>query len=170
MILRLKVYSTLQMLSQTKNISNEIILSMLAKNNLAAWEHIYDKYAAAMYGLIIKVTGDKNFAEEILANVFLELKEKQNISGPSYSLCAFLLRYSYNFAIHQINNNKVSQQTILHPDEKNIVELLCTKCSSINDAANTFNITTEEAKLKLHEEFLRLRNRKSLKENTIKAA
>ena len=147
----------------SKNISNEIIVSLLAENNLTGWKHIYTKYGAAMYGVINKLTPDKNLSEEILANVFGELKEKQNFSGPSHSLYAFLLRYTYNFAIAQINRKKVNLQANLYPDEKNIIELLCTKCASLNDAANTLNITNKEAILKLHEEFLGLRNIKSFK-------
>ena len=142
---------------------------MLAKNNLAAWEHIYDKYAAVMYGVIDKLTPDKNLSEEILVNVFLQLKEKHNFSGPSHSLCAFLLRYTYNFAITQINSKKVNRQPVFFPDQKDIIGLLCTKCPSLNNAANTLNINSEEARLKLQEEFLSLRNRKNFKENTIEA-
>jgi len=58
---------------QSEILSGNQIVVVLQENNPLAWEHLYDKYALAMYGLICNLTEDKLLAEEIFMNAFLEL-------------------------------------------------------------------------------------------------
>ncbi len=141
---------------QTKIKSDQNILSLIAENNLEAWEHLYDKYAPAMYGIICNLTDDKPLAEVIFKEAFLQIKEKQILSKATYSLCPCLLRHTHTFARQQLKErgrtclNSPNQQTSL-------INMLCSQNLSFKQAASNFNITEEEAKRKLHEEFLALR-------------
>ena len=114
------------MLSQTKNIPDEQILLMFAENNLEAWEHLYDKYAPTMYGIIFSLSDDRTLAEDIFKEEFLQLKEKRILSGISHLLCSFLLRYTHTFARQQLKERGIdySENPIV---EASITNTLCSQ-------------------------------------------
>lgn len=67
------------------------IISLLKAGTLKGWEHLYNKYAALMYGTIMQAVGfDKVIANELLIKSFTELKIHAFFSGTipsSLSLC-----------------------------------------------------------------------------------
>ncbi|MEO7523482.1 MAG: hypothetical protein ABIT58_05270 [Ferruginibacter sp.] len=123
---------------------------------MGAWEFIYDRYSASMYGVIVKLTDNKKASEEILTMVFLELQNQKDFLKTDQSLCAILLRYTYKFAITHLKEEDRKKQ-IPGNDNPNIIELLTTKCNSLDDVAKLLDITKDEAKTKLREAFLALR-------------
>lgn len=144
---------------QTKIISDQTILSMIAENNMDAWGHLYDKYAAAMYGIICNLTDDRSLAELILKEAFIQLKEKQILSKATYSICPYLLRHTHTFARQQLNewDTPCSNRSVEQPS---LLNMLCSQDLTIKQAASNFNISEEEAKKKLHIEFIEIRLRK----------
>ncbi len=79
------------------------ILSLLNAGNFKGWEHLYNKYAALMYGTIMQAVGfDKAIANELLIKCFTELKGNAFFAGtipPSLSLllvqhCGLVVRAS----------------------------------------------------------------------------
>ncbi len=144
---------------QINHISDEQMLTMIRSNNVKAWEHLYDKYAAAMYSIVWQFTDSKELANEIFTDAFLQLKEKNILLKMRYALCPFLLRYTYNFAsqyfkkcgISALQNDKAVNSQLIH--------LLCTHCNSIKDAAFKLNITEAAVIKNLQSEFLVLRNK-----------
>ena len=141
---------------QTKKISDQNILSMIAENNLDAWELLYDKYAPAMYGIICNLTDDITLAKEIFKDAFIQLKEQRIFSKVTYSLCACLLRHTHTFARQQLKERgkACSNGTV---ENTSLIKVLCSQELSFKQAASNFNITEVEAKRKLHQEFLGLR-------------
>jgi RNA polymerase sigma-70 factor (ECF subfamily) len=91
--------------------SDQVILSMISENNLDAWVFLYDKYAAAMFGTICKITEDKKIAEEIFKEAFLQLKEKQILSKLKYSLYPWLLMYTLIFAQKHLRDRGIISST-----------------------------------------------------------
>ena len=146
------------MTSASNNISDKDILYMLAEKRPQAWEYLYNKYAPAMYGMIHNLAGEKLLAEKILIAAFVHLKKEWNFLKITNALCVRLLRYTYDFAIRQLKNYGI------HPGESNrkvnaeVIDLLCSKCSSINEVASHLNSTTQEATKKLQTEFYSLRS------------
>lgn len=141
------------------NISDEQMLNLIVDNDVKAWEYLYDKYAAAMYSITLHFTDNKEIANKIFSQAFLQLKEKNMLLKIRYALCSFLLRYTHNYAsqylkrwgISAVNNSKAVNSQLIH--------LLCTQCNSIKEAAFKLNITEETAIKNLQREFLVLRNK-----------
>ncbi|MEO6190803.1 MAG: hypothetical protein ABIO44_11035 [Saprospiraceae bacterium] len=142
---------------QTKKISDQNILSMIAENNLEAWGHLYDKYAPAMFVIICNLTDDRTLAEEIFKETFLQLKEKQILSNVNYSLCFCLLRHTHLSARQQLKERGRTCSSSPF-EESSLINMLCSQDLSFKQAASNFNITEEEAKIKLRLEFLELRS------------
>lgn len=149
------------MLAQEK-IADQQIIALLEENNLLAWQKIYDKYAAAMYGLICNLTDNETVAEEIFVAVFIQLKEKEILSKIKYALCATLLRYTFSYTIKQLNELGINAKSYNPVQEVKLIHLLCTQCSSLKELVSILNITEEEAKKRLRSEILNLRNQKNL--------
>lgn len=142
---------------QANNISDQNILSMIAENNLEAWEYLYDKYAPAMFGIICNLTMDRKIAEDVFKETFLQLKEKQILSKVTYALCPYLLRHTNTFAKQQLKERNIdcSKNPI---EETSLINILCSQSINIKEVASRFNITVEEFKNKLRAEFLELRS------------
>ncbi|MEO5570655.1 MAG: hypothetical protein ABIT08_15570 [Bacteroidia bacterium] len=143
--------------SESKSISDQTILSMIAENNLEAWGHLYDKYAPAMFGIICTLTDDRTLAEEIFKETFLQLKEKQILSKVTYALCPCLLRHTHIFARQQLKARGIACSNS-PVEQTSLINILCSQDINFKQAASIFNLTEEEAKKKLRAEFLELRS------------
>ena len=146
------------MVLQTKIISDQNILTLIAENNTEAWRHLYDKYAHAMFGIIYNLTKDRTLAEEIFEEAFLQLKESKILSKNTYALCSCLLRHTHTFTQQQLKERGINNPII--PIEKNsLIEIFCSKNISQKEVAAKLNITEKEVKENLRAEFLALRSR-----------
>ena len=148
------------MITDLKRISDKDILRMLAEKKPKAWEHLYDKYGTAMYTITYKLAGDKTIAEKIFIDAFVELHEKKILADVANGLCTRVLRHTYNFAIAQLKNYGIHSTAINQALLYEVIDLLCTKCSTIKQVASHLSITEAAAKKKLQHEFYWLRNQK----------
>ena len=148
------------MITDLKRISDKDILRMLAEKNPKAWEHLYDKYGTAMYTITYKLSRDKTIAEKIFIYAFVELHEKKILADVANGLCTLVLRHTYNFAIAQLKNYGIHSTAINQALLYEVIDLLCTKCSTIKQVASHLSITEAAAKKKLQHEFYWLRNQK----------
>jgi|GEM_PF-924392 len=148
-----------------EKMSDRHFPSMLAENNLKAWEHLYDKYAPAMYGIICNLTEDEVVAEEILTGAFLQIKEKKTFLENGHALCISLLRHTHNYALQQLKRQGINPKASSLSETATLINLLCTRHDSLKEVAFICNITEEDAKKKLRLEFLELRNKKRSEEN-----
>lgn len=142
-----------------KHISDVQMLTMIGEHDVKAWEHLYNKYAAAMYNIICHLTDSNEVANKIFAEAFLQLKEKNILLEIRYALCPFLLRYTHNYASQYLKNWGITAVHKSKSVDTQLIHLLCTQCNSIKDAAFTLNITEETAIKHLQREFLVLRNK-----------
>ena len=60
--------STLQ-----KNITQEELLHLLATNGKEGMHLLYDKYAPALYGIILKIVRSEKIAEDVLQDTFVKI-------------------------------------------------------------------------------------------------
>lgn len=153
------------MYSPSSKISDQTILSLLADNHLKAWELLYEKYAAALYGIIYNLTDDSIIAEEIFIAAFLQLKEKEILSKVTHALFPCLLRHVHTFTRQQLKERRMPWQTKT-AEETTLVNTLCTQQISIKELASKFKMTEQEAKNKIRFEFVGLRS-KYKKDNSI---
>lgn len=135
--------------------------------NLKEWERLYDKYSPSMYGIIGQLTNDRHMADEIFNTAFLNLSEKKILSETSEACYPLIMRYTFNFANQELKRQGIIPMVINPQKEVELILLLCTQCSSLKEVAFILNITTEEAKKKLHEEFNELRTGHEKKGNMV---
>ena len=158
------IFLQLTMVLQTKIISDQNILTLIAENNTEAWRHLYDKYAHAMFGIIYNLTKDRTLAEEIFEEAFLQLKESKILSKNTYALCSCLLRHTHSFAQQQLKERGINNP--INPIEKNsLITIFCSQNISLREVAAKLNISEKEVKENLRAEFLALHSKNEKKES-----
>ena len=126
-------------------------------NKTLSWSQLYDSYAAPMYGIVRQLTSDEKMAEVIFEKAFLELKDRQKTNQINGCLCAFLMRFTYNFTEQFLKNRGIKPIETIQSQEHNLFYLLFTQCGSLKEAANFLNISDNEAKQNLQLCFSQLR-------------
>jgi hypothetical protein len=73
------------------------IIALLRAGTYTGWEHLYNKYAALMYGTIMRQVGFNHItAGELLTQSFLDLKNEGLFSPlPGQSLTVYLVQHCY---------------------------------------------------------------------------
>lgn len=52
--------------------SQDLLLHGLRSKDRTAYEYFYDRYSAALYGILCRIVGDEKIAEEVLQETFLD--------------------------------------------------------------------------------------------------
>lgn len=85
--------------------TNENILINLQSGLFIDWEYLYDNFSPLIYGAILKITDNKEIANQILLDVFVSLKTTKFIG---ISLVACLLKSTKLVAAQNIEANNLS--------------------------------------------------------------
>ena len=83
------------MITKQNTTSDLEILSMIAQNDAAGWKNLYDKYALTMFVAILWIVDDGVYAENLLAQLFAQLKTNKAVLSTKRTLCASLLYFTY---------------------------------------------------------------------------
>ena len=121
-----------------------------SKNKVTEWESIYNKFTPAIHRIIFSITNDRIIAEEIFMETALLLRQSETLSKISYSFCTRLIKQTYSRTINQLRRYGINPQMQHLPEETKLIHLLC--------AENNFNLAEDEAREKLHVDFLKLHN------------
>ena len=83
--------------------------NLLKNNNNLAWNILYDRYAAVMYGNILNITKNKALAEEIFITAFIRLKnDNKNVPlqcSIALYLCAYVKKITTEYMKQNISLN-----------------------------------------------------------------
>lgn len=148
------------MILDSERLTEKEIIALLRKNDAYAWEHIYELYAGAMYGLIWKLMENKLRADEVFLNTFLALKSNRILDNVQQALLPVILRYTYAHASQQLKDMNLTVAALNTAKGVEIIHLLTTKCSSLAEAAEYLAIPIDDARKQLQDEFSDLRKQK----------
>jgi RNA polymerase sigma-70 factor (ECF subfamily) len=98
-------------------IENEIV-SLLKHSDKKAINLLYEHYADAIYGVVLKVISDEEIAQDVLQESFVKIWKNSKKYDPSKAkLFTWLYRIAYNTAIDKVrslkkkNNKEVQIET-----------------------------------------------------------
>lgn len=143
---------------QHATASDAEMLAMMQHNNALVWECLYDKYAAAMYGVTLRLTDDETLAEEILVQVFVRLKTSEILLESEKSLCLNLLQHTYLTAKEILKHHDIPT---VHREASSMLDCLVYKSHSIAETAAVHALTPAEVKQKLRSELKTIRSQYS---------
>ncbi|MFK7905523.1 MAG: RNA polymerase sigma factor [Chitinophagales bacterium] len=88
------------MKDNSPKISEEQLVTLLKAHNKVAMGMLYDNYAAALYGIIMRITQSKHHSENILQDSFVKIwKNIQSYDASKGRLFTWMLNIARNTAI-----------------------------------------------------------------------
>nr|MBS0038355.1 RNA polymerase sigma factor [Saprospiraceae bacterium] len=92
----------------------EALVNSLVLREEKAFDELYDRFAPALYGSVLKITGDKNLASDILQESFVKIWQKIDTYDTSKGkLYTWMFQIVRNTALDKVRlkYNKVEIQT-----------------------------------------------------------
>jgi RNA polymerase sigma-70 factor (ECF subfamily) len=91
---------------------DQVLVNECRKNNCAAFEILYKKYAAKMKGIAYQYIGDSSEAEDIIQEVFIKVFRKINSFDSTGPFEAWLRRIVVNTAINFYHAKKKEKEEL----------------------------------------------------------
>ena len=104
-------------MSQNTQISEVDLVARLQRNDRGAYEYLYDNYSTALYGVIFRVVGNEETANDVLQEAFVKIWNGiGSYDAKKGKLFTWMLNISRNMAIDKtrskdFNNNRKNQST-----------------------------------------------------------
>ena len=99
-------------------LSDQALAAQVAQGNPAALEALYDRYAAIVLGVCIKVTGDQALAEDVLQETFWRVwKSASSYQAERGTFTGWLFRIARNLAIDAYRRRNVRPQTVYSAED-----------------------------------------------------
>ncbi|WAC41564.1 RNA polymerase sigma factor [Pedobacter sp. SL55] len=98
-------------------LSEQEIVALLLKQDEKGFNYLYDNYAGAIYGIITKVVSEKEYADEIIQDVFVKIwKNIVQFDPEKGRLYTWMINLARNTAIDYVRSkgyqNQQKNQTI----------------------------------------------------------
>ena len=78
---------------------------MLQKRNEKAFGYLYDNYSGALYGIVNSIVTDKEIANDVLQNVFVNIWRKiESYDATKGRLFTWMLNIARNAAIDEVRS------------------------------------------------------------------
>lgn len=112
-------------MSPIQYLSEDDLVELLQKRDQRAFHYLYDNYAGALYGVILRVVSDKNNADEVLQDTFVKIwNHGHQFDQGKGRLYTWMLNIARNTGIDYIKSKRArndqqnqSLQDIVHSDE-----------------------------------------------------
>jgi RNA polymerase sigma-70 factor (ECF subfamily) len=103
--------------SVQEQVSDETLAAAVARGESAALEALYDRYAARVLGVVIKVIGDPVMAEDVLQETFWRVwKSADTYQRERGAFASWLFRIARNLAIDAYRRQAVRPQALYSAD------------------------------------------------------
>lgn len=104
-------------------IEQEIIY-LLQKEDKKAISLLYENYADALYGVILKVITDQDTAQDVLQETFVKVwKNAQSYDASKAKLFTWLYRIAYNSAIDKVRSESKKTKQEVQIESSNVYRL-----------------------------------------------
>jgi len=101
--------------------SEEILITLLRKKNEEAFRYLYDHYAAALYGVVLKVVNEQELANDLLQEIFVKIWNRIDSYDPQKGrLFTWMLHIARNTAIDMLRSKAYHQQEKNQSLESNV--------------------------------------------------
>jgi RNA polymerase sigma-70 factor (ECF subfamily) len=92
------------------SISDETLLRNISKHNSEAFSQLYDRHAAAIYQLILRIVREPATADDLLQETFWSIWQKADQYQERGSVAAWLFRVARNNCLDELRRQKARPQ------------------------------------------------------------
>ncbi|SKB38992.1 RNA polymerase sigma-70 factor, ECF subfamily [Sphingobacterium nematocida] len=113
-------------MSPINYLSEDDLIDLLKKKDQRAFHYLYDNYAGALYGVVLRVVTNKNYADEVLQDTFVKIwTHGYQFDREKGRLYTWMLNIARNAGIDYIKSKRIrndqknqSLQDIVNSEEK----------------------------------------------------
>ena len=110
------------------------LLAQIAAGDRQAFETLYDRYAAIVFGLALRMLGDRSSAEEAVQEIFWRVWQRLGSFDRSRAFAPWLFGIAHNYCIDELRRRKVRPQPVYEDDEHPVLSGIPDE-SDVGDAA-----------------------------------
>lgn len=104
--------------SEKAALTNNELLERVANRDSQALSVLYDRYAAMLYSLIYKIVGKKDLAEEVLQEVFIQIRGKAGMfNGQKGSVSTWFMTMARNLSMDMLRSKAFANMSKNNPIE-----------------------------------------------------
>ena len=150
---------TLDRQREETRAEDEQLIVRVAMGDQRAFETLYDRYAATVFGLTLKMLGDRQLAEDAVQEIFWRVWQRAASFDRSRAFAPWLFGIAHNYCVDELRRRKVRPQQVYEdgdqlilsdiPDEADVGEtaILADERRGIRDALNQLPVEQREALL-----------------------
>ena len=105
-----------------KKYSEEELVLLLQQKDQQAFTYLYDNYAAALNGVIIRMIDDRQLAEDILQEAFIKIWNNFTSYNPGKGrLFTWMINLTRNLTIDTLRSSGYKKQSKISKDENSVI-------------------------------------------------
>ena len=89
--------------------------------DLRAFESLYDRYAATVFGLALRMLGDREAAEDAVQEIFWRVWRRLGSFDRSRAFAPWLMGIAHNYCIDELRRRRVRPQPVYEDDDHPIL-------------------------------------------------
>ena len=102
----------------SEKLSDEALATQVAQGDSVALETLYDRHAATVLGILVRVIGDRTVAEDVLQETFWRVwKSASTFESGRGSFTGWLFRIARNLAVDAHRRTNVRPQALTDADD-----------------------------------------------------
>jgi len=134
-------------LSNTTRYSEPELVSQLLQQNEQAFSYLYDNYSPALFGVISQIISNKEAAEDVLQDVFVNIWKKIGLYDDAKGrLFTWMLNIARNAAIDRLRSRSYQESLKNQPLPENVNTI--TANSAVNPQQNDIGLKKQIGKLR----------------------
>ena len=108
-------------LSRYATIAENELVSLLQQHDRKGFEYLYDRYSAALYGVVLRIVRSEELAEDVVQEAFVKIWKNIGMYDRSKgTLFTWMLNIARNTAIDKIRSQDFKQQAKIQDVEQNV--------------------------------------------------
>lgn len=97
------------------------LIARVAEGDRRAFELLYDRYASTVYGLTLKMLGDREVAEDAVQEIFWRVWRRLGSFDRSRAFAPWLFGIAHNYCIDELRRRKVRPQSVYENDDNTVL-------------------------------------------------
>jgi RNA polymerase sigma-70 factor, ECF subfamily len=108
-------------LSRYASIAENELVALLQQQDRKGFEYLYDRYSAALYGVVVRIVRSEELAEDVIQEAFVKVwKNIASYEKTKGTLFTWMLNVARNTAIDKIRSQEFKQQSKIQDVEQNV--------------------------------------------------
>lgn len=100
---------------------DDLLIRQVAAGDRRAFETLYDRYSPAVFGVALKMLGERETAEEAVQEIFWRIWQRAASFDSSRAFAPWLFGIAHNYCIDELRRRRVRPQAVYEEDDRPIL-------------------------------------------------